>query len=334
MAPPWELPMVEAQKQAAADGNPIPGGIPAAPAAPRTGTELIDEMKRLPASQWQDFMVQKIKEGHIPDFLRDLHTVQMKVKDANGAERTIEYEVMPDYMAIGTDEDYLIVPMSGDMAQQIAVAYGMSPPTALMVDQIAAQGAALDVGYTKRDPPDPDKSGSGYAGFSPYSSKAAFDSYVAHQQVVTENFSKAVIKDTGTILDPNLTYTHGDGEGRGYIAVNHMKDIVMSEQVTRAADAAEAKSPSPPGKGDVQNDKLGLYHPQVQGGHGKAEAARHFPQYSDYSQGLRLVSPIVTVDGTPMHISEVLSGKDPSAHLHPLLSKEGAMDNPALYADR
>jgi hypothetical protein len=204
-----------------------------------------------------------------------------------------------------------------------------------MVDHIAAQGAALDVGYTKRDPPDPNKEGSGYPGFSPYSGSAAFDSYVKHQQAVTENFSKALIADTGNVLDPSVgPYTHGDGEARGSIAVNHMKDIVMSEQVTRAADAAEAKNPSPAGKADVQNDKLGLYHPQVQGGHGKAEAARHFPQYSDYSQGLRLVSPIVTVDGTPMHISDVLSGKDANAHLHPLLSGEGAMDNPALYADR
>jgi hypothetical protein len=294
-------------------------------------------MKKLPTSQWQDFIVQTIKDGQIPDFLRDLHTVQMTVKDANGVDRVVEYEVMPDYMAIGTDDEYLIVPMSGDMAQQIALAYGMVPPTAQMVDQTVAQGAALDVGFTNRDPPDPSNAKPGHPAFSPYSSKAAFDAYVQHQEAVTEKFSKALIADTGNVLDPDLgPYTHGDGEGRGAIAVNHMKDIVMTEQVTRAADHAEAKNPSPSGKADVQNDKLALYHsdPQVQGGHGKAEAARHFPQYSDYSQGLRLVSPIVTVDGQPMHISEVLSGQGANAHLHPLLSGEGAMDNPAVYADR
>jgi hypothetical protein len=103
----------------------------------------------------------------------------------------------------------------------------------------------------------------------------------------------------------------------------------MKEFVMMPAETLTSASDLDPAKGDTNPDTIGMYHRTVQNdrGPGKGVPLDHNEQYFDYSQGLRTVSSIVTVDGKPMHISDVL--KDP--RLHTLLSGEGQMDNPALH---
>lgn len=76
-----------------------------------------------------------IKKGNIPPFYRKL----VKITDTltiNGALTTIEYYVIPDYIAIGTDSDYFYCPMTPALAQRVANKLKCSLPTRKMVNTI------------------------------------------------------------------------------------------------------------------------------------------------------------------------------------------------------
>jgi len=76
--------------------------------------------------------------GNVPDFLRHFKAIKVKTMCVDGIERTIEYQVSPDYLAIGSDADFIRVPMNPYTAQAIADAFGCSLITKKMVDDIDA----------------------------------------------------------------------------------------------------------------------------------------------------------------------------------------------------
>jgi hypothetical protein len=81
----------------------------------------------------------ELKSGNIPDFLRHLVAITVKATDAEGREHTAVYEVMPDYLAIGSNSDFVRVPMNPHTAQAFCDAFGFVLPTTKMVDDIWRQ---------------------------------------------------------------------------------------------------------------------------------------------------------------------------------------------------
>lgn len=77
--------------------------------------------------------------GNMPPFLRRLAAVKLSgyLQDGSALEATVC--VAPDYLAIGSDSDYLLVPMRLDTALNIAGRYGFVLPTRKIVDAIYAQ---------------------------------------------------------------------------------------------------------------------------------------------------------------------------------------------------
>ena len=63
-------------------------------------------------------------------------TITVKAKDAAGKEHTAAFEVMPDYLAVGSDADFVRVPMTPQTAARIADAFGCALPTRKMVDDV------------------------------------------------------------------------------------------------------------------------------------------------------------------------------------------------------
>jgi hypothetical protein len=63
--------------------------------------------------------------GNVPAFVRSFRTVRVDAAGADSVRRTIEYEVMPDYLAIGSDTDHVRMPMSPHTAQAFADAFGL-----------------------------------------------------------------------------------------------------------------------------------------------------------------------------------------------------------------
>jgi hypothetical protein len=78
-------------------------------------------------------ILKEITDGNIPDFLRQFKSVPISAGVLRGA-----IEVMPDYLAIGSDDDFVRVPLTPQTAQQIADQFGCVLPTRKMVDAIDA----------------------------------------------------------------------------------------------------------------------------------------------------------------------------------------------------
>jgi hypothetical protein len=78
----------------------------------------------------------EISSGNIPNFLRELTTIETTFNDENGTPHTIQYEVMPDYLAIGSDEDFCRIPMGPITAQNLADLFGAVMPTRKLVNNI------------------------------------------------------------------------------------------------------------------------------------------------------------------------------------------------------
>ena len=79
----------------------------------------------------------KSPNGNFPEFLREFKHVPIKGKPKNDEkEMSATLEVMPDYLAVGSDSDFVRIPMTPQTAQQIADQFGCMLPTRKMVDAI------------------------------------------------------------------------------------------------------------------------------------------------------------------------------------------------------
>lgn len=110
--------------------------IPKRPASALTGSQFIKKTSNLTPAQREAAIVKEINSGNIPNFLRQTQTVSFQTKMKNGKYQRVEMNVMPDYLAIGSDKDFIRIPMSPLSAQKIADKYNMVLPTAKIVDEI------------------------------------------------------------------------------------------------------------------------------------------------------------------------------------------------------
>lgn len=79
--------------------------------------------------------------GDLPAFLRKLVPVQLRYQPPAGKPLTATVFVMPEYLAIGSDEDFLRIPMNLYTASAIASGMGFILPTRKIVDAIYQQAA-------------------------------------------------------------------------------------------------------------------------------------------------------------------------------------------------
>ncbi len=105
---------------------------PRAATAP-TGTAFARSIADLSRKERESRILAEVKAGNVPPFLRALVPVTVKI----GATKAT-YFVTPDYLAIGSDEDYFLAPLSPGTAQNIANLAGCCLPTPKMVDDIYA----------------------------------------------------------------------------------------------------------------------------------------------------------------------------------------------------
>jgi hypothetical protein len=77
--------------------------------------------------------------GNVPSFLRAAVPVQLRGRLADGMLARVTLCVLPDYLAIGSNADYLLIPMGLDTALAVASAFGFTLPTRRIVDGIYAQ---------------------------------------------------------------------------------------------------------------------------------------------------------------------------------------------------
>ena len=105
--------------------------LPPRPATAPKGKEFARSLTDLPLSEREQKVLEAVKSGNVPSFLRKLVPVTVQ----SGTLRAT-YFVAPDYLAIGSDDDYFLTPLSPYTAQAIADLLGCTLPTPKMVDDI------------------------------------------------------------------------------------------------------------------------------------------------------------------------------------------------------
>ena len=136
-------------------------------------------------------ILHQIELGNVPDFLR--HPKKVTVHDRNG--NTAELSVMPDYLAIGTNEDFVRVPVTPVLAKAIADKYGLALPTKKVVDDIYHQA---DVRLTGRG-------------------------------LVYSRGDTAYMQGNGFYLEHNQEIERQLGGHDGELVAGHKKDIIISK---------------------------------------------------------------------------------------------------------
>ncbi|AHM04679.1 hypothetical protein roselon_02346 [Roseibacterium elongatum DSM 19469] len=136
--------------------------------------------------------------GNVPDFLRDLQPVSF-TGIAGGRQTEITICVTPDYLAIGSDEDHVRVPLGLPAALRVADGFDMMLPTTRMVDAIYAQADL-------RLSPSP---------MTPGPQMSSTDYFLRHDATVDGQFARA------------------GGRG-GILVAGHKKDLVIANRLSRA----------------------------------------------------------------------------------------------------
>ena len=102
------------------------------PSAPG-GTAFALSIAALPLEQREEKILAEVKAGNVPPFIRKLVPVPVSAGTVKAT-----FFAAPDYLAIGSDEDYFLTPLSPLTAQAIADQLDCVLPTTKMVDDIYA----------------------------------------------------------------------------------------------------------------------------------------------------------------------------------------------------
>lgn len=107
-----------------------------------TGLHFADALPDALCQEREDAIVRELLSGNVPQFMRKFVEVDASGKDATGNQRQLKLYVMPDYLCVGDDDDFLRVPLNPLSAQAVADEFGCTLPTKKMVD-IAWKAAAV-----------------------------------------------------------------------------------------------------------------------------------------------------------------------------------------------
>lgn len=111
--------------------------IPARSRDAHSGTDVIKRMESLPLIEREEVIYSEIANGNVPDFLRHYAVISDTASDAGGVLHEIELYVLPNFIAIGSDCDFIIMPMLPVTGQRIADLAGAILPTRKISDLIA-----------------------------------------------------------------------------------------------------------------------------------------------------------------------------------------------------
>jgi hypothetical protein len=113
--------------------------LPLRPPIAPSGSEFARRVAVMSEAERDRAIESELLAGNIPSFLRQLAPVSLAGQGPGGMTVRVTICVLPDYLAIGSDADFLFVPMRFATALRIASRYGYTLPTSKMVDAIYDQ---------------------------------------------------------------------------------------------------------------------------------------------------------------------------------------------------
>lgn len=109
--------------------------LPARSGVALGGAAVAAELRGLDLESREERIFSEIISGNVPTWLRRLARVDLSSGSAE-RERRVTFWVTPDYLAVGSDQDFVLAPMSPQTAQRIADRLRGSLPTPRMVDAV------------------------------------------------------------------------------------------------------------------------------------------------------------------------------------------------------
>jgi len=116
-------------------------GIPERSEADLTGSQFARYVSGMDPREREQAILNEVSKGNLPEFLRKLVPVELQCECLDGQSLTATIFVTPDYLAIGSDSDFLRIPMNLHTAVAIAERFGFVLPTRKMVDAIYLQSS-------------------------------------------------------------------------------------------------------------------------------------------------------------------------------------------------
>ena len=113
--------------------------IPARSLQDLTGSQFVRHVSMMDAREREQAILEELAKGNLPEFLRKLVPVALQCELANGKTLVATIFVIPDYLSIGSDGDFLRIPMNLHTAVATAERFGFVLPTRKMVDAIYLQ---------------------------------------------------------------------------------------------------------------------------------------------------------------------------------------------------
>jgi hypothetical protein len=113
--------------------------IPSRAPAALTGSEFARRVEALSGPAREEEIEAELLAGDMPQFLRRLAPVTMSGELPDGQKVDVTVCVLTDYLAIGSDRDFLTIPMRLATALTVASDFGFTLPTRKIVDAIYRQ---------------------------------------------------------------------------------------------------------------------------------------------------------------------------------------------------
>ena len=115
---------------------PLADGVPKRSGKAPSGSEVMQALQDVYGTQRDDVVAEQVLSGNLPPFLRRLVPVEIAGVLASGERMLVTICVMPEYLAVGDNRDFVRVPMGLAAAAKIASELGFLLPTPKMVDAI------------------------------------------------------------------------------------------------------------------------------------------------------------------------------------------------------
>ncbi len=108
--------------------------VPSRPSFSPTGSEFVRQIQSMGETEREGAIEAELLSGGIPTFLTRFVPVEIA-----GSGVRVTLCVAPDYLAVGSDKDFLFVPMRLSTALHVAQRYGAVLPTVRIVDAVYEQ---------------------------------------------------------------------------------------------------------------------------------------------------------------------------------------------------
>lgn len=190
------LPAMARAEPAPPSCAPATKQIPPRAASAPAGAEFARQVASLSERDRDVAIRDALLGGNVPPSLRAAVPIELIGRVIDGVVTRVTLCVLPDYLAVGTARDSLLVPMGLDTALAVADAFGFTLPTRRMVDAIYQQAVV-------RLTPQP---------LPPGEKMRSTDYYVRHNEMVQAQRSTAAAQPVA-------------------LTAGHKKDLVISRQL-------------------------------------------------------------------------------------------------------